>query len=99
MSASILPEPLVQHLSSIRYVAPAVCIIPTTDPDLWGVFVGAQASRNFIGLMSTEEMLAHHRQSWLETVTQYNTGKAAELVPRDQISTLELDDIIADLDF
>ena len=97
MPASPTVSPTEQSLTSTRYVASAVCVIPTSDPDLWGVFVGFHAARRLLGIMTTEEMLAHFRQSWLYEVENYNTNQAAELRVVPKVSSVELDDILADL--
>jgi len=90
------PAPTEQALLSCRYIADARCIIPTSDPDLWGVFVGFSAERKLVGILTTEELLASFHTDWTAAVVRYNTPRPVR-VPT--VSTAALDDILADLTF
>ena len=89
------PEPNEQHLLSVRYVSSPYCCIPTTDPDRWGVFIGGKASRDFLGLMTTEELLTFLRESWEEQRIQYNKRQSAV---REKLSSTDLADILSNLE-
>lgn len=96
-SCPTLINPIAQNLSSVRYVADAVYPIPTTDPDLWGVCAGKGFSCELVGIMTTEEMLEFFRQHWIAAVQRHNAVVAEHHTPTPTVSSLELDDILADL--
>ena len=97
MTCADLPAPNEQALQSVKYVAQPVCCVPTTDPDQWGVFVGGQAKRELVGIMTTDQMLTHLRTGWQDRVVRHNAATQLRNTPAVKVSTAELDDILADL--
>ena len=94
-----LPGPNSQHLLSVKYVAPSRCIIPTTDPNLWGLFVGIGGERKCLGILTTEELLTSFHEDWTAAVTAYNKPEPVYVpaAPIPSVSQTDLDDILSDL--
>ncbi len=97
MNDSELPAPNSQALLSCCYVADPKCVIPTSDPNFWGLLSDEGGRRDLLGILTTEELLTALRDDWTASITQYNARKATEATQATPVSQEDLDDILSDL--